>query len=274
MIEQLHLEHTQSVLRLTSEVVYLQKPYWCNSSTQLLKLSVLGPRCYYPYDPPAKPLPCIVFFCGGAFQKQDRMVWLPELTYYAEHGYIVVTVDYSTHAYTEFPEQLLEVKAAVRFLRAHAKDFCIDPGRIAAMGESAGGQLAAWLAVTGDSAAYPKTTDPAESDAVQCCVTFYPVTDVNAFPAPESLRVRMDNFPDTCALVTEHTPPFFMAHGTSDHQVPYEQSIRLHDCLQKKGIACDLLLIDGAEHGDSLFYGNAVKQKVLTFLDRTLQKDL
>ncbi len=274
MIEQLHLDCTSSVIRLTSDVVYMQKPYWCNSSAQLLKISVLGPRCFYAYDPPAKPLPCIVFFCGGAFQKQDRMVWLPELTYYAEHGYVVVTADYSTYAYTEFPEQLLEAKTVIRFLRAHAKDFCIDPQRIGVMGESAGGQLAAWLAVTGNSTSYSPKDFSEESDAVQCCATLYPVTDVNAFPAPASIRIRMDNFPDTCTLVTEHTPPFFIAHGMEDHQVPYEQSVRLHDALQEHGVSCRLVLVQGADHSDPRFFTHEIKEQILSFLDKSLKSGL
>lgn len=267
MVSKVSLPCDNQVIALASEVTYLQKPYWCNCSSESLKISVMRPRSFYPYDPSTGPLPCIVFFCGGAFQKQDRNVWLPELVFFAKHGYTVATVDYSTHAYTRYPEALSDAKAAVRFLRSHAHEFQIDPDRIAAMGESAGGQIACWLGTTGDDT----LTDHAEvSSRVQCCVALYPVTNATAFPAPDSIRIRMDDFPDTAAKVNKDTPPFFLVHGTKDSQVPYSQSVRMYDALQKANIPSDLLLIEGADHADPRFYSDEVKKQILAFLDRNL----
>ena len=270
MINYLDLMPGNNVIVLNPEITYLQKPYWCNSSTQSLKLSLLAPRCYYPYDAKVSPRPCIVFFCGGAFMKQDRSVWLPELSFFAKQGYVVATIDYNTFAYTEFPEQLMEVKTAIRFLRTNAEKLHIDPARFAAMGESAGGQLAAWVAATGDVSIY-KTEDCFEqSDAVQCCVALYPVTHINEFPKPENMRIRTDNYPDTCALVNENMPPVFLTHGTSDSQVPYTQSVRFHKRLCELGVECELWLLNDADHSDPRFVQPEIQQKILAFLNSHL----
>ena len=69
----------------------------------------------------------------------DRSVWLPELMRFAARGYVAASIEYRTSNEAQFPAQLTDVKAAVRYLRAHAEDYSIDPGRIFAMGESAGG---------------------------------------------------------------------------------------------------------------------------------------
>lgn len=271
MIERLDLSPGENAIALTPEITYLQKPYWCHATAQSLKMSLLGPRRHYSYDPAVGPQPCIVFFCGGGFQKQDRCVWLPELVYFAKHGYTVATVDYSTFAFTEFPEQLLEVKSAIRFLRAHAGELNIDPGRMAVMGESAGGQIACWAAATGDDPIYRQGGDLDQSDAVQCCVAWYPVTHANAFPKPDNLRIYMDNFPDTYQLVSRKTPPCFLMHGTGDSQVPYTQSVRLHDKLESCGVECELYLLENADHSDSRFVLPEMQQRILAFLDRYLK---
>lgn len=270
MIEYLDLNSGNSVIALTPEITYLQKPYWCHCSTQSLKMSLLSPRRHYAYDPELSPRPCILFFCGGAFMKQDRSVWLPELVYFARHGYTVAAVDYSTFAATEFPEPLIEVKTAIRFLRAHARELNLDPARFVSMGESAGGQLAAWAAVTGDEPSYREGENLDQSDAVQCCVAWYPVTHVNQFPKPNNMRIRTDNYPDTCALASKSTPPMFLAHGTADGQVPHTQSVRLHDKLQELGVDCQLCLLNGTDHSDPRFVLPEVQQKMLAFLDKHL----
>ncbi len=202
--------------------------------------------------------------------KQDRSVWLPELVFFAKHGYTVATVDYSTFVSTEFPEQLIEVKTAIRFLRTHASELNIDPARFASMGESAGGQLATWVAVTGDDPAYKTNDYPDQSDAVQCCAAWYPVTHINQFPKPENMRIRTDNYPDTCALANSNTPPTFLVHGTADSQVPHTQSIRLHDKLCDLEVACELYLLNGADHSDPKFVQPKVQEKMLGFLNKHL----
>ena len=270
MRETINLKNNTYALGLTSEVVYLQKPYWCNLTERQLKLSLIRPRHYFSYDKKVC-WPLLIFLCGGAFQKMDRNVHMPELTYFAERGYVVANVEYSVLPYTEFPEPLEEIKAAIRFLRAHGEKFGIQKEKVVIMGESAGGYLAALVAATNGDPQYETGNYLEESSAVQLAVPFYPPTNLALMEKPSNLRVRTDNFPDVCSLVTENTVPMYMIHGTADDQVPFAQSIRLYDKLQEKGVEkSQLTLIEGANHADALCYKPEIKQRILEFLSRNL----
>src|SRR5262249_58353003 len=91
------------------------------------------------------PFPLVVCLRGGAWQIGHRSVQRPRLRLLAEHGYVVATVGYRLAAKHPFPAQIEDAQAAVRFLRAHAKDYHLDPKRVAAVGDSAGGHLALLL---------------------------------------------------------------------------------------------------------------------------------
>lgn len=77
-----------------------------------------------------EPCPYLIWICGGAFTAVDHSVWLLDLEYIAEAGFIIASVKYRTTGEAQFPAQIIDVKAAVTFLRAHAKEYCIDPDRI------------------------------------------------------------------------------------------------------------------------------------------------
>lgn len=265
----LQLERRLPMIGLATDIVYQQKMYWCHCSARPLRMSVMAPRQHYPGIDPTGRWPLIVFLCGGAWQKVDHNAWLPNLVAFVEHGYAVASVEYSVLPYTEHPEQVMEIKAAIRYIRAHAEVFSVDPGRIAIMGESAGGYLAGLAALTGDDPQYKDTHDPAQSDAVQAAVCWYPPTGLQLMDN-SGLRVRVDNFPDLCGLVSPKSPPFLLLHGLADSQVPYQQSERLYDALQTAGIRSDLYQIDGADHADCLFVQPEMKGHILDFLDDTL----
>ena len=241
-----------------------------------LSLSFMKPRNYFPYDHPGC-YPLMVFICGGGFQKQDINVFAPELSYFAKNGYAVACVDYSTLPYTEHPEPLKEIKAAIRFLRAHAAEMEIDPNRIVISGESAGGYLAALACVTGDDPAFEEGDHLDQSSAVQCAALWYPLSRMNethpaAAQAHGKLVVRTDNYPDVLDFITDKTPPICMVHGMIDNQVEYEHSVRLHDRLREMNIESELYLIEGANHGDELTFQDPVKERVLAFMNKSLQK--
>lgn len=257
------------MIGLASDIVYMQKNHWCGCSARQLKLSFMGPRRHYVHDP-KEICPLLVFLCGGAWQKVDRNVWIPNLVSFAQHGYAVACVDYSVMPDTTFPEQIVEIKTAIRFLRTHSAEFQIDPDHVVIMGESAGGYLAGLAALTGDEPSYKNEWYNTVSDAVQAAVLWYAPTGLHLMDNSK-LRIKVDQFPDLCELVHEKMPPFLFLHGLSDHTVPYSQSERLYDTLQKKGVVSELFLLENACHGDGLFIQASVKERMLHFIDQALQ---
>ncbi|MCD8197638.1 MAG: prolyl oligopeptidase family serine peptidase [Lachnospiraceae bacterium] len=273
MREMIKAQSEAYMLGLAADVVYMQKPYWCNMTERQLKMSIIHPREYYTYDQSVR-WPLLVFLCGGGFQKMDRNAHIPELAWFAEHGFVVADVDYSVLPYTEFPEPLEEIKAAIRYLQANADKYSIQRGKTVIMGESAGAYYAALAALTNGDKQYDVGEHLDESSAVQLAVPFYPPSDVNNMGDPQkpaNIRVRLDNFPDLCSLMTKDSVPMYMIHGTVDDQVPYEHSIRLYEKLQECGVKeSRLTLIEGANHGDARCFTPEIKERILDFMRKNL----
>jgi acetyl esterase/lipase len=276
---------------------YLDVPYADLSPAQ--KLDV-----YLPEDGKG-PFPVIVSIHGGAFMAGDKadMQVLPMLEG-LKRGYAVVAVNYRLSWEATFPALVHDVKAAVRWIRAHAPRYHFDPDRIAAWGGSAGGYLSA---MSGTSAGVPELEDlslgnPEQPSHVQAVVAWFgptdfakmdeylaarglapaPGTEHSGAHSPESLllgrqiteipdRVKAAN-PET--YITGAAPPFFLQHGTLDPVVPVQMSInfaaRLEQVIGKDRV--QLGLLEGAEHGDPLFETPENVDKVFNFLDKFMRK--
>ena len=266
----LKVEPKTELIGIASEVVYMQKPYWCNANVRQLKLSIMKPRHWYPYDNMDRKNPVIFFVWGGGFAKQDINVWNAELAYFAKHGYAVITAEYSVLPFTKWPDQIQELKTAIRYIRAHSRELDLDTERIAVMGESAGGYLAAALAVTSGTREFDTGDYPEQSSAVQCALPWWPVIDLSK---DKNLgNMDMEGFIDCAAWVTADTPPMCLFHGTRDHLVPDSQSEYMYEALQKAGVDSDLYIIEGADHADLLIMQDEVKKLMLQFLDRHIRK--
>lgn len=275
MRQELKIEVTQPIIGLADRIVYSQSPCWCNSTFCQLSLSLLRPRQYYSYDR-TYICPLIIFICGGAFEQMDRNVWMGELAYFAKKGYAVACVEYSTLPRTRWPQQLMDIKQAIRFLRSHAAEYGIQANRIAVMGESAGGYLAALTGLTGDNPLYKTDADQMQSDAVQAVIAWYPVTDlpglIQATKEPKVMSHLTAQAPSLLDMVTPGSPPFFLVHGTDDEQVPYQHSELLYNRLQKSGVSADLYLLRGAHHNDAPFVQNEMKERMGGFLDHIFDR--
>ena len=237
MKEMWTVKKEREALSLVSGISFANVPGWFNATRQDLKMDIIMPKAWEEHA----PCPCVVWICGGAYMMMDRSVWIPELMPLARAGYVVASVEYRTSNQAQFPAQLMDVKAAVRYLRAHAKQFCIDPDRIYAMGESAGGTLACLLGVTGGHPEFECGDHLDQSSSVSGIVDYYGITDVSR----EAVRLdtgvpswTMDaflgeNFSQEEAAagsaihyVSEQTPPCLIFHGTADKLVPIAQSTR------------------------------------------------
>ena len=281
MKKKLTVEKEREVLILAENITYSRVGDWYDMTWQDLKLDIICPKNRTGHA----ALPCIVWICGGAFITERKDIWAPEMMYYAERGVTVALVDYRTSDKGSFPAGLVDIKTAIRFLKAHAADFCIDPDRIFTMGESAGGTLSTLAGVTAGLPEFDCGEWLEYSSAPKGAVDIYGLTDLSYFggKTPDSEAVPswqftafLGNDPKWASkkasavnYVNEHTCPFLILHGDIDDTVPSTQSDALYEKLVSCGVQADYYVISGANHGDELIYQNEVKEIVLDFVKRT-----
>lgn len=219
-----------------------------------------------------EPAPVALFLHGGGWQSGSRHQTGPALAGMrpspferaARAGIAVASADYRLSGEARWPAQLHDAKAAVRWLRARASELGIDPRRIAAWGESAGGHLAALLGLTADDHALEGeigVTGP--SSAVCGVIAWYAPTDLSAAAAgparrdtPEARLLGSEpaavpgiaRQASPVSHVTPAAPPFLLLHGAADRLVPWQQSQRLHQALAAAGCTAELTVYDGAGH--------------------------
>jgi acetyl esterase/lipase len=276
---------------------FLDIPYADLSPAQ--KLDV-----YLP-DEGEGPFPVIVSLHGGAFMGCDKadLQVLPMLEG-LKRGYAVVAVNYRLSWEAKFPALVHDVKAAVRWIRANAQQYHLDPDRIAAWGGSAGAYMASML---GTSAGVPELEDlslgnPEQPSHVQVVVAWFgptdflkmdeqlaerglppePGTEHSGANSPESLLLeeQITKVPGLVKAANPETyvspaaPPFFLQHGTLDDVVPVQMSInfaaKLEQVLGKDRVQLELL--EGAGHGDPRFETPHNVNEVLDFLDKHVNK--
>lgn len=241
--------------------------------------------------------PAMVLMHGGAwtFGWRQQLDWFCEQL--AEQGYVAATIDYRTMPGGVFPNPVHDAKAAVRWLRLHAEQYAIDPGRIGALGRSAGGYLAAFLAVTGDNGAFEGDENPGASSAVQAAVCFYAPFDLTFYEDRENDGVtswveskiveyfisapngheRNGVTPAEAASPITYagpdTSPMLFVHGGEDGMVPVEQSQAFHERLKELGVPTELIVVPEQRHGFTRYPNQAREQvfeDVIAFLDRHL----
>jgi acetyl esterase/lipase len=220
----------------------------------------------------ATPRPLVVFVHGGGWFAGNQRAASAFLDFpavlanLAQRGYVVASIEYRLSGEASFPAQLLDLKEAVRFLRANAARFGIDPAKVVLWGMSAGAQLAALDAVAcGTAAVGASDTMPfGESDCVQGFVGWFGPYDLDAHlretKSDASVRALLDCGPDACApaaladaspirFIDDKDPPVLLIHGADDQQVMPAQSKAFMERLRTAGVQADLLLIPGVGHG-------------------------
>ena len=218
------------------------------------------------------PLPVIAYVHGGAWRGGDKRHGIGRLRELVGTGrFAAVSIGYRLSQEAKWPAQIHDVKAAIRWIRAHAKKHGLDPDRIGAWGHSAGGHLVAML---GTSAGDPRADGSigphqGESTRVRCVADFFGPTDflrMSLFPSrldheaedsPESqlvggpirereAAVRSAN---PVTYVSSDDAPFLIVHGTADALVPFDQSKVLHRALEKAKVDSTLVRVLGGKHG-------------------------
>jgi acetyl esterase/lipase len=233
----------------------------------------------------AGPHPCVVCLHGGAWKGGSRrdVAWFCRQL--ADEGFVAAAVGYRLAPKNKWPAQIEDVKTAVRFLRKNADKYGIDPNRIAAMGFSAGGHLAALLGTTDTEAGFEGTLYRDQSSRVQCVVDFFGPADLTLYtetPGIEaamfkpflgtSYRDKPDVYKKASPIehVSKDDPPFLIVHGTADIIVPIIHSERLHEKLTKAGVKSELITVKGAGHGWTGKDAISTTAATLEFLSKNL----
>lgn len=230
-------------------------------------------------------LPTILWFTGGGFWRTVPLRYAAEYNYLVDRGFQVVMADYRVSGEATFPAAVQDAKTAVRFLKSHAEQYGVDPERIAVMGESAGGYLAAMVGVSSESAIFDTDEWNDYDSSVKAVVDLYgPVDLSNMTEKPVKMMSPIVRFLGEKGMsdehikwnanvinhIFEHTPPFLILHGTDDTVVPIEQSDILYEALQKNGIQADFYALNGERHAGNIFWQNPVKEIIAEFLVRHL----
>jgi len=282
---------TEQIKRKWLDIPYAKK-------SQFQKLDI-----YLP-DSGNGPFPVIIAIHGGAFMTGDKSdLEITPMLEGLKHGYAVVSINYRLSAEVQFPKQIHDVKAAVRWIRANAMYHNLDPHNIAAWGGSAGGYLATMLGTTG----YVKELEDlslgnlVESSHVQAVVDWFGPTDFLQMDAQlkeskvkNPMQHSVANSPESKFIgkniseaidqvyrsnpenyISKFDPPFFIQHGKLDNLVPYQQSVnlagKLEQVIGKEKVTLEL--IEGAGHGGTEFNSAQNLTKVFEFLDKHLKQN-
>jgi len=239
------------------------------------------------------PSPLIVAVHGGAFMRGDRTRELPHLPALLERGYAVASVEYRLSGEALFPAAVRDVKQATAYLRTRAAELNLDPSFFAAWGRSAGGYFAAMLGVTSGQAT--EFDGRGGDSSVQAVVDWYgpsdflvmdaqfiarppmadgpPVMNHDEPQSPESRWIGgpIQELPEVAARANPITyvagatiplPPFFLAAGTNDHLLPFQQTLILEEALRGHGTPVVLRILDGAGHADQRFESELTKPAI------------
>lgn len=210
--------------------------------------------------------PAIVAIHGGAWRAGNKSDLRNLLVEFAEAGYVAISPEYRFCPEHTFPAQVHDVKAAVRWLRANAETYGVDPDRIGAVGFSAGGHLALMLGLTdANDALEGPVAEDAPASNVQAVVNFFGPTDLDAEDLPMiSIPLRNDFIGGTPQEKPEETAaaspithvsrgdaPILVFQGTADPLIPTSQATTLAAAMAEAGVPGRVELIIGAGHGVS-----------------------
>ncbi|WP_083581742.1 alpha/beta hydrolase [Bacteroides mediterraneensis] len=291
--ESIKVEITEGQIDVISGIIYSQ--VISTRSNRALRMTVLVPRT-------RTPKPAIVYFPGGGFTSADYEKFIEMRMALAKAGFVVAAAEYRTVP-DKFPALVIDGKAAVRFLRAHAAQFGIDPTRIGVIGDSAGGYLSQMVGTTNGEKEFDQGDYLDQSSDVQAAVTIYGISNllnigegysdaiqqVHASPAvTEALLVHGPAFADFAGAsilsdpekamkasplghVKEHMPPFLIMHGSNDRLVSPVQSEQLFKALTEKGNQATYVTVEGAGHGDLYWFQQPVIERVVSWFQTVFQ---
>lgn len=236
-----------------------------------------------------RKIPLICYITGSAFHWQDIPSALPRLTYLANRGIGVASIQYRASDVAAFPAQVLDIKAGIRYLKEHADEYNFDREQFFTMGESSGGNVSLMSGLTTGIEMFEEDIYRTYSSEVKGVIDFYGPTDITRMndelstqnhmeaDSPEGYLLGRKNVAENPKLAEptivmnyitkdRELPPVLIVHGTNDELVPFGQSCMLYEKLK----ACDkkavFYAIEGAHHGGSEFWAEQVLEIVEKFV--------
>jgi len=226
------------------------------------------------------PFPTCILVHGGGWMRGDKTTYIkPLFEPLSKAGFTWFTINYRLAPTNKFPACIEDTEAAIRWVKAHAKEYKVDPKRIAIIGESAGGHIVSYVGAK------------AKSDtAVAAVVPYYAPHDLALHaesrkalgPSLEALfglkelnddaRKVLKNASSTTYL-HKGMPPYLLIHGTKDEQVPYVQSVKFQEQMKALGNTCDFITIENGIHGMGGWQklGSNYQQEMIDWLKKTLK---
>ena len=261
---------------------YIWDVNYCTTGVERLFMDL-----YYPAQADG-PSPVLVYVHGGGWVAGDKRNegFLSYVPVFTDQGYLVVAINYRLSPRYKYPAHIVDVKCALRYLRANADLYYLDPDRIAIWGASAGGHLAALAGLAGPIAGYEQGQYLPYSSKVQAVIDFFGPIDIEAICSPELVErfLGLDSCQNPNVKRASPTfyaragaPPFLIFHGDLDSVVPISHSLLLHDTLFQTGVDSTLVVVENSGHG---FYQHGevispseeeILQMMVVFLDRVLK---
>lgn len=233
----------------------------------------------------------LVWIHGGAWRSGSKEDFPRQ---FLDYGFAIASIEYRLSEVAQFPAQIYDIKAAIRFLRANAQKYGYQSEKITIAGSSAGGHLAALVGTTNDNSVLEGNLGKAEdiSSSVQAVVDYFGPTNLITIlkqSTPHGLSVRkpalellLGMMPEddtenailasSALQVDKDDPPLYILHGDQDPQVPVNQSLELYTAYKNTGLDVELDIISGAGHGGDVFFNEKYMNNVVFFLDRVLNR--
>lgn len=280
-----------ATLSQSAEILVEEDVTYGNAGETELKLDIARPAGDEKH-------PAIVFIHGGGWYQGHRRGYRDEIEEAAKRGYVAITVSYrlmkfdqkekdTTTATPIFPAQIHDCKAAVRWLRANAEKYDVDPERIGVTGGSAGGHLSLLVGLTdANSNLEGESGSPDQSSRVQAVVNVYGPTEMTESYETSSVawifRLFMGGTPDEtkdCYIaaspityVSKDDPPVLTLQGDKDKLVPVEQAKLLDAKMNAAGASHTLIILEGQGHGFDKQHQPQAMDAMWNFFDEHLKK--
>lgn len=224
--------------------------------------------------------PLIIHVQGSGWYKQDMNDHIFDYMPIVKHGYVIALIEHHPSPKYKFPTQLDDVKTAIRYIKDHYEKYPIDINNVYLSGDSSGGHLALMTLFTYDEDLLP----------LSGMIDYYGLTDFTTFYDDGYSKYDETDFTNIYDLLGEYKedhlelykeaspiyhihenmklPPMLILHGSKDHVVPFEQSVKLYKKLKEHNYNTTLCKVNHADHGRSIFYVKEVYDYIINFLNR------